>query len=355
VPDAGEILETIFVGGSAEWNGVSITAVTNLAGTSGTPAGAVEGGIFSLRGEASLENTTIQNVRNSAPGNTGAVEVGIGSGDEINSRDLKIANVTNLATGSMGEIDAGALEADQNSTFVNLEIDGVTNTSGKNGYVRGGALYLSDTTTIDQADISNTVSKTLGNQSNSSLSFVYGGAVFEVGVLNMTNVTLTGDRAISPGTTTNGGNGGALYANDPMTLTNVTMNRDTASSAGGALYLNNPAKEAVAFKNTIVAASPSPKGNCASLDGPPTFLSAGHNLGSDTTCKFNGIGDQEASPKLGPLRNNGGFVLTEAELKGSRSINAGDNNGCPATDARGVSRPQSGACDIGAYELKPAN
>jgi CSLREA domain-containing protein len=353
VPDAGEILDTIFMGGSAEWNAVSITGVTNLAGTPGAPGGAIDAGVIDLNGAASLDTTIIQNVHNTALGGAGAIESGVEQGFQVNSHNFKVINVTNLATGSKGEVDAGAVEADQNSTFVNLEVDGVSNTAGRNGSVQGGALYLGDTATVDEADISNTVSKTLGDQSNSSLSFVDGGAVFEDGVLNMTNDTLTGDRAISAGTTTNGGNGGALYVNGPVTLTNVTMNRDTASSAGGALYSNNPVKEAIAFKNTIVASSPSPQGNCASSHAPPPFLSGGHNLGSDASCKFNGIGDQEALPKLAPLRNNGGFVLTEAELKGSRSINAGDNNGCPATDARGVSRPQGGTCDIGAYELKP--
>jgi hypothetical protein len=70
------------------------------------------------------------------------------------------------------------------------------------------------------------------------------------------------------------------------------------------------------------------------------------------SCSFTNIGDQSGKPKLGALKNNGGFVLTEAELTGSLSINAGNNNSCAATDARGVSRPQHGSCDIGAYELK---
>jgi hypothetical protein len=39
-----------------------------------------------------------------------------------------------------------------------------------------------------------------------------------------------------------------------------------------------------------------------------------------------------------------------ALLPGSPAIDRGDNSGCPATDQRGVARPQNLVCDIGAYE-----
>jgi len=51
------------------------------------------------------------------------------------------------------------------------------------------------------------------------------------------------------------------------------------------------------------------------------------------------------------LADNGGGTYTHALLSNSPAINAGDNVGCPATDQRGVSRPQGAACDIGAYEF----
>jgi hypothetical protein len=54
---------------------------------------------------------------------------------------------------------------------------------------------------------------------------------------------------------------------------------------------------------------------------------------------------------LAPLKNNGGSTLTHALVKGSPAIDAApvDAN-CPATDQRGVARPQGGGCDIGAVE-----
>src|SRR5262249_37062439 len=88
--------------------------------------------------------------------------------------------------------------------------------------------------------------------------------------------------------------------------------------------------------------------NCSLND---ILHSAGHNLEGGTDCSFGSPGDlQNRDPLLGALANNGGDVDTLALLGGSPAIDAGDGVGCPATDARGVARPQGSACDIGAFE-----
>jgi hypothetical protein len=51
---------------------------------------------------------------------------------------------------------------------------------------------------------------------------------------------------------------------------------------------------------------------------------------------------------MGPLQDNGG--ATETMVPGAAAIDAGTNDGCPATDQRGVARPIGAACDIGALE-----
>ena len=53
---------------------------------------------------------------------------------------------------------------------------------------------------------------------------------------------------------------------------------------------------------------------------------------------------------IGPLAEIGGPTLTHALLAGSPAINAGDDSACPATDQRGVARPQGPQCDIGSVE-----
>ena len=55
---------------------------------------------------------------------------------------------------------------------------------------------------------------------------------------------------------------------------------------------------------------------------------------------------------LDPLADNGGPTLTRLPVAGSIAIDAAAGiGGCPATDQRGVPRPQGPACDAGAVEL----
>ena len=92
--------------------------------------------------------------------------------------------------------------------------------------------------------------------------------------------------------------------------------------------------------------------NCftpSQLDSPIT--SQGHNIDSGVTCGFTASGDMSSTgPLLGPLADNGGPTRTRALLLGSPAIDTADNAVCPATDQRGVARPQLAACDIGAFE-----
>jgi hypothetical protein len=67
-----------------------------------------------------------------------------------------------------------------------------------------------------------------------------------------------------------------------------------------------------------------------------------------------------ADPKLGSLQMNGGATQTHALLAGSPAIDAGPDAACvsnftgtPLTvDQRGVPRPASTHCDVGAFELQ---
>ncbi|MFN8532739.1 MAG: IPT/TIG domain-containing protein [Dehalococcoidia bacterium] len=92
----------------------------------------------------------------------------------------------------------------------------------------------------------------------------------------------------------------------------------------------------------------------------------GYNLSDVAGCGFTGTADVQnaAAPGLGPVQNNGapaligssaspGVLLSMRPLSGSPALNTGGTsaNGCPATDQRGVSRPQGAQCDKGAIEV----
>ncbi len=63
-----------------------------------------------------------------------------------------------------------------------------------------------------------------------------------------------------------------------------------------------------------------------------------------------GIDVLDADPMLAPLADNGGATPTLLPAADSPAIDAGNDEDCPETDQRGVSRPQGSGCDIGAVE-----
>ena len=89
-------------------------------------------------------------------------------------------------------------------------------------------------------------------------------------------------------------------------------------------------------------------GGCS---GPVT--SNGYNLDTDGSCNLIATGDLSNvdDAGLGALADNGGDTMTHALLPDSPAIDAGTATCSVDTDQRGVARPQSSACDIGAYEL----
>ncbi len=105
----------------------------------------------------------------------------------------------------------------------------------------------------------------------------------------------------------------------------------------------------VTVVNTILANSPS-----SDCSGNIPLTSLGHNLSGEDSC---GLADPTdlplTDPLLRPLQDNGGPTKTHALQPSSPAIDAGDDGAAPATDQRGVSRPQGVASDIGAFELQP--
>jgi hypothetical protein len=67
---------------------------------------------------------------------------------------------------------------------------------------------------------------------------------------------------------------------------------------------------------------------------------------------YAGTGNLNLNPLLDSLANNGGITQTMALGSSSPAIDTGDDVNCPATDQRGMTRPQGSHCDMGAYEYR---
>jgi len=128
-----------------------------------------------------------------------------------------------------------------------------------------------------------------------------------------------------------------------LTATNVTLSGNSSASGGGLEVYN--ANGTVNLINTIIANSVS-GGDCVNNG---TMATNNSNLIEDGTCSPSISGD----PLLGVVEHTGlGGTAVFPLLDGSPAIDAGDTAPAPATDQRGIDRPQGAEADIGAYETE---
>lgn len=168
--------------------------------------------------------------------------------------------------------------------------------------------------------------------SDSTISGVTGEAgIWESsGDATVTNSTIAGNNG-SPGY-------GIEDEDKALTINGVTI--------AGNTYGVGPFGTSFTAENSIIADS-------ATMDCDGHVTASDHSLDSDSTCGFTDTGSVSGStnPGLESLQNNGGETPTMALSADSPAVDAGDDTTCPPTDQRGVSRPQSTHCDMGAYEL----
>ena len=131
-------------------------------------------------------------------------------------------------------------------------------------------------------------------------------------------------------------------------------NSSPGGTAGG-LFLGTftDASATLNLQNTIVADNANFGCFLAPFGaGAVAINSLGNNVFNDATCNPISSDQVETDALLGPLADNGGPTLTHALLAGSPAIDIADAGACPATDQRGVTRPQGAGCDVGAFELE---
>jgi hypothetical protein len=331
-------------GYSDEVSGLKVSGTTNTGGSGGYIYG---GGLYAYS-PLELNQATFSATHNKI-GGAGAYVYGgaVYLYDQANLTKVKATDTIDNLPGDGSYVYGGVIDQDSSSgywTSVNLSVVGATVTVGTNGYVYGGGIYQYSYASFDKMTIAKVTASATG-----PTSYVYGGGLYVYYQTNITNSTIANNHAKSPATTSGyGGYGGGVYTDDDLTLTNATIAGNTAGSGrGGGIYNYD---YQVTVHNSIVSNNSGK--NCASYSDTPAVTSAGHNLEKGTTCGFNRMGDLNASPGLGLLKNNGGFAPTMKPKAGSKAINHAANAGCPAVDERGIKRPQHVICDIGAVEVK---
>jgi parallel beta-helix repeat protein len=239
-----------------------------------------------------------------------------------------------------------------NNGAVTLTNSTVTGNSAGNG---GGI-------SVDEGRIS-IVASTITNNSATGM----GGGVFNSvnnvtgrggALVTLTNSTVSGNSAASGGGIANVPERSATQ----LVLTNTTVTDNSATQQGGGIFQNGPTGDEdqpfLRLTNSLVAENSAPTGpDVLFLQG---LLIARFNLIGDgsgsgiTNSDGNQVGSAGAAidPRLAPLANYGGPTATHRLLLGSPAIDAASATDCPATDQRGVPRPQGAGCDIGSFERK---
>jgi predicted outer membrane repeat protein len=332
-------------GGGGILNGNGSATLSGARVVSNTALGR-GGGIYSVS-TLTLTNTTVRHNR-AATGEGGGIFVAGGA-------SLSGGEVSNNSAGD----DGGGVDIESGSVTLNgTRVLSNTAESDGGGVYNGGALNVIDTlfrgnsTDAFQSrggGIYNQGALTVSGSafySNSATSeFSYGGGICnDSGTTTIVNCMFSGNYAAGD---TMGMGGGIYNQGGTTVMTFTTVVSNTASGAGGGI---NVTSGAVFAKNTLVAHNDA-TGTTADDCGGSALNSTGHNLDSDDTCGLTATSDiTSTDPLLGPLTYDSG-TWVHPLLEGSPAINAGECvPNVTTVDQRGVTRPEGGKCDIGAYE-----
>jgi hypothetical protein len=324
------------LGGGLYVNGGSLTiATSSIASNHGTPgsAGSFEGHIGqlgSVAGQGLYNGGTLTVSDSTLSGNAGFFGTFGDGGGIYNGGTLTVSNST--LSGNSAELGGGI------ENFGTLTVSNSTLSGNSGG--DGGGIYNGGTLTVSNSTLS-------GNSASD------GGGISNSGTLTVSNSTLSGNSGSFEG------GGIATSGTHSVTLTNVTLTANRASSIfsgprGGGLYASSGSP---VLHNTLIA------GNFKSGTTRDDVYGA-LNSGGDYNLIGDGIGMTGVSdgvngnlvgsasspidPLLGPLQDNGGPTKTRALLAGSPALNAGDAAFVGTADQRGVVR--NGGVNIGAYQ-----
>ncbi len=305
--------------------------------------GTAEGGGLSIdnHGQALVRDTLVE-------GNSSLMD-----GGGVENSGAKVTFERVMVKGNKAVLDGGGIHNSSSGEFTVLDTT-MRENRAQNG---GGFTNASDSTLVMRRTLitGNTAKRPAAAEDPEGGG--YGGGFYSVsdGGGLMENTTISHNKSNV--------RGGGMYhdADASFKIVNTTIWRNSAPMGGGLSTVESdfvptlpPQPNPLTLKNTIVAGS---------LEGGSCdwyVTSEGGNLAGHHTCfvsvpgsdlQLGGVRDRQgADPELDALADNGGATLTHAPRYGSFAIDGGTGP-CPDTDARLVSRPQNGRCDVGAFEF----
>ena len=282
----------------------------------------------------------------------------------VGMNDLVIADGVAAPQGG-GVLNFGTLSLDRVVVRNNTENSpGPANFEFGGGGVYNGAgstLNLTDSTVADNSSLnqpSGGIYGFFGSMINITRSTVSGNAALTDvagGLRSLGDATIV-NSTFSGNTSTAWHGGGIFHTDGQLTVTNSTFADNNApdGTASGILVATFGAPANATLTNNVLEGKGGAPACAIEGGGAATITSGGSNVISDGSCNPNGTTDQSnTNASLGPLADNGGPTLTHALLSGSPAVDSADAAVCPATDQRGVTRPQGVGCDVGAFELVP--
>lgn len=278
---------------------------------------------------------------NSAGQKAGALAVQVVGKSVVSFTDVEFVNNTaQIAVGAayIEAIGIGTTTADLQTVFTNVTFRGNSAPQDSSAlYLTSSAYSAAADIAVQKSRLSNVTFSGNTSQSGAALTSVSSGEIS----VDLKNTTFSANVADGVGVVA--GSAIQLQRLSPDSKNSMTLDSSILwgnTTAGGATgssigYSGEPAS--VLVSNSIVQGS-------------------GGSTAWDTTLGIDKGGNLDLDPKLGPLQNNGGFTSTMLLGVGSKALDALDCAAVasPATDQRGVQRPQpaGGKCDMGAVEMR---
>ncbi len=337
---AGTYLENLFIDHTVTINGDPSSATVIDGGNAGRVIDAEEAGSIEppcCAGTLTLNDLELR---------YGFVHLGQGAGVYVSGGTVNLNHCRIDANFNEGGSGGGLYMASGDVTMNDCSVDGNVALDGGGVYVEGGELTMNASLVyVNEAE------DPFGVGAPTS-----GGGLVNGGAAHLINCTVFGNSALSSPGAPGPARGGAIVNGGTLQVDYGTIVQNVAGPGG--LPLQPSTSSGIAgtatLRSTILASN-----DGTSCDSSSTFTDGGYNLSDDASCGFAATGSANGagSLNLGSLADNGGPTLTIALVAPSAAIDGipAGTNSCGtsiAADQRGVSRPQSARCDIGAFEVE---